>query len=74
MIQTEKQDFEIAAAATAQGELTFSARISGYLRARMGPLRTGNDVSRLNARMRRDAGIDELKLERTTLARRPLIR
>lgn len=32
------------------------------------------DLSRLSPRLRRDAGIDELKLERSTIARAPLIR
>ena len=74
MKPVNEKEFEIGKAQIAKMHSGPTILVKKYLTALKPLFQKRNDPSRLTARLRRDAGIDELDLERKKLARAPLIR
>jgi uncharacterized protein YjiS (DUF1127 family) len=74
MKPTDKHEFETLVVPVAHNNFTFSVCVRKSLKTLIQPFRLRYDLNRLNARLRRDAGINEHELERTRLIRAPLIR
>jgi uncharacterized protein YjiS (DUF1127 family) len=70
----DKQEFEFPQARSKPRELTFFAQLRRLRRAFKWPFQPRYDLTRLNARLCRDAGINECDLERAKFAKSPLIR
>jgi uncharacterized protein YjiS (DUF1127 family) len=73
MKPTDKHEFEVLVAPVVHNNFTFLGRARRSLKALMMSFRLRYDLNRLNARLRRDAGVDEHELERTNIERAPLI-
>lgn len=69
-----EKEFEMREAQVAQQHLGRIGLLEKCLAAIIPSFQSLNDPTHLTARMRRDAGIDELEIERKKLARAPLIR
>ena len=70
----DETEFEIREALVAQKHPGLFARAENYLSALKLLLQPPSDLGHLTARLRRDAGIDELEVERKEVAGAPLIR
>ncbi len=70
----DKQEFEPLETPPARREFTPFALAYRFQRALKWAFDPCFDLNGLNGRLRRDAGIDELELERIRLAKAPLIR
>ena len=68
-----EKEFEMREAQVAQQHLGRFSLLEKCLAAINLSFQSRNDPTRLTARIRRDAGIDELEIERRKLARAPLI-
>ena len=69
-----KSKFEAVETPDVLGNVALSARGRKALKALMRLFEPQLDLNDLNARLREDVGIDEHELERSTVARAPLIR
>lgn len=69
-----ENEFEIRKAQVARKHLGLFSVLKNCSVAIYSLFQTGNDPTRLTARLRRDAGIDELEIERKRLVKAPLIR
>jgi len=69
-----EREFEVCEAPVIREHLRVVARAKKGVAALSGAFRIHDDPDRLPARLRRDAGIDELAIERRRVARAPLIR
>ncbi|MBS9718893.1 hypothetical protein ACFFUT_04760 [Pseudohalocynthiibacter aestuariivivens] len=69
-----QRKFEAIETPDVRGNFTLSARRRKALKALMRLFEPQLNLNHLNARLREDAGIDEHELERSTVARMPLIR
>ncbi|MCV2869682.1 hypothetical protein OEW28_13690 [Defluviimonas sp. WL0002] len=68
------QELQICDAPFAQQKMGFVERVKASLAVINRTVRPRHGTDRLPARLRRDAGLDELELERTRMAKSPLIR
>jgi len=70
----DEREFAVCEAAFTPEHLRVVARAKKALASLSGVFRTRDDPVRLPARLRRDAGLDELDIERRRFGRAPLIR
>lgn len=74
MKHIDEKEFETREVQVAQNHLGVFARAEKYLTTLAQLIKPDNDLGLLSARLRRDAGIDELEIERKRVIRAPLIR
>lgn len=74
MTNIENRKFEELDALNARNGFSFSAWRARCARFLGGLFQSGDEILYLNAHLRRDAGIDEIDVEREKIRRAPLIR
>lgn len=74
MKHIDEKEFEAREVQVEQNHLGLIARAVRYLAALTPLTKPDDDLGLLSARLRRDAGIDELEIERKRVIRAPLIR